>query len=142
MKKLFVLPLLTLVLVLASSTSFEAQANPSHSSEAQAQQAKPAESFDTFSEKFYKDAAFQLSRVSFPVGTFYDFKQGKKVPYTKSNWQKLYRFKDMYTQKYPPFNKNNDGSYTYSQESDGGAVVTNYTFSLKEDGKWYLTKIH
>lgn len=107
----------------------------------QVQNISVTENFDTFAQKFYSDATFQLSRVSFPVGVFYDSKQRKKVSYTKDNWVTLMRYKDMYTNEYPPFKKLTNGTYTYTQETDGGAVCWTYTFELKEDGLWYLVKI-
>lgn len=99
------------------------------------------ESFDTFITKFFSDAEFQLTRVIFPVGEYFDFSKGKKVPYTKDDWEKQERYKNIYTNEYDPYEKNSDTSYSLSLEMDGGATLKTFTFNLGEDGKWYLVSI-
>ncbi len=139
MKKLLILPI-SAIMLLSTSCDLLAKITGAFSTYVEAQQEED-ETFETFAEKFYSDAEFQLSRVSFPIGEFHSFKERKKVQYTKENWETLQRYKDFYTNEYTPYKKIDDKSYSLLVETDGGAACSLYTFNLKEDGKWYLVEI-
>lgn len=143
---LFITTLLAGISLISCGNSSKAKAESAETSQA------GEEDFQTFLQKFTSSAAFQLTRVKFPLKTPItlmtdDGNSEKTFPFTKEKWPLI----DAETLKEERINQDEGGIYVSKftlnepkhKEFEAGyeesEIDLRVEFELLADGKWYVT---
>ena len=101
--------------------------------------ADTTETFATFNERFHRDSAFQISRITFPIGGHYAEAENSQA-WTAKNWELL---------KEPVRETPDTTEYKHDLQQTDTTVIEKYWLEnsgfkterrfKKMGGKWFLT---